>query len=77
MVGCLDGPAKNTTKKLASTHCVESGTLQNALSNGPRTDATYGNLLSNVTKVTTDRGDPMLNVIPVKSRNKDQLDADH
>ena len=37
----------------------------------------YGNLLSIVTKVTTDRGDPMSNVIPVMNWNKDLLDADH
>ena len=37
----------------------------------------YGNLLSTVTKVKKDRGDPISSVIPVMSWNKDLLDVDH
>ena len=36
---------------------------------------TYGNLLSTVTKVTSDRGDPISTVTPVMS--EDLLDVDH
>ena len=117
VVECLDGPARITSKELAPSHSVKSGTLQNACSTRPRVvvglvksvrmhigrlmnnlvkgpkrmmtkvqypcwrrmicTKAYGNLLSTVTKVTTDRWDPMSNVIPVMSWNKDLLDADH
>ena len=33
---CLDGPARITSKELAITHFVKSGTLQNACSTRPR-----------------------------------------
>ena len=36
VVECLDGPARITLKELASTHFVESGTLQNACSTRER-----------------------------------------
>ena len=36
VVECLDGPARITLKKLATTHSVKSGTLQNAWSTRPR-----------------------------------------
>ena len=36
VVGCLDGPARITSKELAPTHSVKSGTLQNACSTRPR-----------------------------------------
>ena len=36
---CLDGPARITLKELAITHFVKNGTLQNACSTSPRTDA--------------------------------------
>ena len=36
VVECLDGPARITSKELAITHFVKSGTLQNACSTRPR-----------------------------------------
>ena len=36
VVECFDGLARNTSKELASTHSVKSGTLQNARSTIPR-----------------------------------------
>ena len=36
VVECLDGPARITSKELAITHFVKSGTLQNASSTRPR-----------------------------------------
>ena len=36
VVECLDGPARITSKELATTHFVKSGTLQNACSTRPR-----------------------------------------
>ena len=36
MVESLDGPARITSKELASIHSVKSGTLQNACSRRPR-----------------------------------------
>ena len=36
VVECLDGPAKITSKELASIHSVKSGILQNACSTRPR-----------------------------------------
>ena len=36
MVECLDGLARITSKELAITHFVKSGTLQNACSTRPR-----------------------------------------
>ena len=36
MVECFDGFARITSKELASTHSVKSGTLQNACSTRPR-----------------------------------------
>ena len=33
---CLDGPARITSKELAITHFVKSGTLQNACTTRPR-----------------------------------------
>ena len=41
-VECFDGLAKITSKELASTHSVESGTLQNACSTRPRVVARFG-----------------------------------
>ena len=38
---CLDGPARITSKELASTHSVKSGTLQNACSTRPRVVAVF------------------------------------
>ena len=36
VVECLDGPARITSKELAPTHSVKSGTLQNACFTRPR-----------------------------------------
>ena len=36
VVECIDGPARITSKELAITHFVKSGTLQNACSTSPR-----------------------------------------
>ena len=36
VVECLDGLARITSKEFAITHCVKSGTLQNACSTRPR-----------------------------------------
>ena len=36
MVECVDDPARITSKELAPTHSVKSGTLQNACSTRPR-----------------------------------------
>ena len=36
VVECIDGLARITSKELASTHSVKSGTLQNACSTRPR-----------------------------------------
>ena len=36
VVECLDGPARITSKELASTHSVKSGTLWNACATSPR-----------------------------------------
>ena len=36
VVECLDAPARITSKELASTHSVKSGTLQNACSTRQR-----------------------------------------
>ena len=40
---CLDGPARITSKELAITHFVKSGTLQNACSTRPRVVVGLGN----------------------------------
>ena len=42
VVECLDGLARITSKELASTHSVKSGTLQNACSTRPRVVAEFG-----------------------------------
>ena len=42
VVECLDGPARITSKELASTHSVKSGTVQNACSTRPRVVANLG-----------------------------------
>ena len=42
VVECRDGLARITSKDLASTHSVKSGTLQNACSTSPRMDADLG-----------------------------------
>ena len=42
VVECLDGPARITSKELAITHFVKSGTLQNACSTSLRMDADVG-----------------------------------
>ena len=42
MVESLDGPERITSKELASTHSVKSGTLQNACSTRPRAVADLG-----------------------------------
>ena len=42
MVGCLDGPARITSKELAPIHSVKSCTLQNACSTRPRVVANLG-----------------------------------
>ena len=42
MVGCLDGLARITSKELAITHFVKSGTLQNACATRPRAVANLG-----------------------------------
>ena len=42
VVECLDGPARITSKELASTHSVKSGTLQNVCSTSPRVVADLG-----------------------------------
>ena len=42
MVERLDGPARTTSKELASTLSVKSGTLQNACSSRPRVVADLG-----------------------------------
>ena len=39
---CFDGHARITSKELATIHFVKSGTLQNACSTRPRTDADLG-----------------------------------
>ena len=36
VVECLDGPARITSKEVAITHFVKSGTLQNACTTRPR-----------------------------------------
>ena len=42
VVECLDGLARITSKELATTHSVKSGTLQNACSTRPRVVAGLG-----------------------------------
>ena len=42
VVECLDGHARITSKKLAITHSVKNGTLQNACSTRPRVVADLG-----------------------------------
>ena len=42
MEECFDGFARITSKELASTHSVKSGTLQNACSTGRRAVADFG-----------------------------------
>ena len=42
VVECLDGPARISSKELATTHSVRSGTLQNACSTRPRVVANLG-----------------------------------
>ena len=42
VVECLDGPARITSKELAITHFVKSGTLQNACSTKTRVVAVVG-----------------------------------
>ena len=42
VVECFDGLARITSKELASTHFVKSGTLQNACSIRPRVVADLG-----------------------------------
>ena len=42
VVECFDGLARSTSKELASTHSVKSGTLQNACSTRPRVVANLG-----------------------------------
>ena len=42
VVECLDGHARITSKELAITHYVKSGTLQNACSTRPRVVAGLG-----------------------------------
>ena len=42
VVECFDGFARITSKELASTHSVKSGTLQNACSTRPRVVAGLG-----------------------------------
>ena len=42
VVECLDGPARTTSKELASTDSVKSGTLQNACSTTPKMVADLG-----------------------------------
>ena len=42
VVECLDGLARITSKELATTHFVKSGTLQNACSTRPRVVADLG-----------------------------------
>ena len=42
VVECLDGLARITSKELASTRSVKSGTLQNACSTRPRAVADLG-----------------------------------
>ena len=42
VVECFDGPARITSKELASTHSVKSGTLQNACSTRRRVVANSG-----------------------------------
>ena len=45
VVECFDGLARITSKELASTHSVKSGTLQNACSTSPRMVADLGKVL--------------------------------
>ena len=42
VVECFDGLVRTTSKELASTHSVKSGTLQNACSTSPRVVADLG-----------------------------------
>ena len=42
VVECIDGPARITSKELATTRSVKSGTLQNACSTRPRVVAGLG-----------------------------------
>ena len=42
VVECLDGLARITSKELAITHFVKSGTLQNASSTRPRAVVKFG-----------------------------------
>ena len=42
VVVCLDGPARITSKELATAHSVKGGTLQNACSTRPRVVANLG-----------------------------------
>ena len=42
VVECFDGLARITSKELASTHSVKSGTLQNACSTGQSVVAKFG-----------------------------------
>ena len=47
VVECFDGLARITSKELASTHSVKSGTLQNACFTRPRVDADFVEKCSN------------------------------
>ena len=52
VVECLDGPARITSKELASTHSVKSGTLQNACSTRQRVVANLGrNVLMHIVRL--------------------------
>ena len=42
VVECLDGHARITSKELAPTHSVKSGTLQNACSTRPSNGCRFG-----------------------------------
>ena len=42
MLECIDGFARITSKEIATTHSVKSGTLQNASSTRPRVVAGLG-----------------------------------
>ena len=42
VVECFDGPARITSKELATTHFVKGGILQNAYSTSPRVDVGLG-----------------------------------
>ena len=44
VVECLNGPARITSKELATTHSVKSGTLQNACATRQRAVADLGKI---------------------------------